>query len=190
MNEDESHLVARLQAGDEDAFREFVDAYRDRIITVVSRITGGSADAEDLAQETFLKAFVAIGRFAGQSKLFTWVYRIAVNTARDGLAHRRRRPALSLDALPAGAVDPPDTADAPLEALGRDELRARVRAAMDRLPEPFRTTLILREMEGHTYEEVAAILDVSIGTVESRIFRARTRLRALLLDDPAAPHID
>ena len=190
MNEEDTRLVARLRAGEEDAFRELVDTYRDRILTVVARVAGGAADAEDLAQETFLKAFGAIGRFAGQSALYTWLYRIAVNTARDWLAHRRRRPAVSLDALPAGAVDPPDPGQGPLEALDRDELRARVRLAMDKLPEPFRTTLVLREMEGHTYEEVARILDVSIGTVESRIFRARTKLRAILLADPDGPHPD
>lgn len=180
MYEDEIHLVHRLRAGNEDAYREFVDAYRDRILTVVSRVVGHGGDAEDLAQDTFLKAFGAIHRFQGQSALFTWLYRIAVNTARDWVAHRRRRPAVSLDAMPAGSVDPPAEADGPGQLSEREELRARVRSAMERLPEPFRTTLILREMEGHSYEEVARILDVSIGTVESRLFRARTKLRALL----------
>jgi RNA polymerase sigma-70 factor (ECF subfamily) len=183
MNEDDTRLVAQLRAGDEDAYRELVDTYRDRIITVVARVAGSHADAEDLAQETFLKAFNAIDRFAGQSALYTWLYRIGVNTARDWVAHKRRRPAISLDSLPAGAVDPPTREPGPLQAVAIDELRASVRAAMQRLPEPFRTTLILREMEGHTYEEVAQILEVSIGTVESRIFRARTKLRAILLAD-------
>jgi len=187
MNEEDSRLVARLRTGEEDAYREFVDTYRDRIVTVVGRVAGGSADAEDLAQETFLKAFNAIHRFAGQSALYTWLYRIGVNTARDWLAHRRRRPAISLDGLPAGAVDPPSPADGPLDEIRRDELRAMVRDAMERLPEPFRTTLILREMEGHTYEEVARILEVSIGTVESRLFRARSKLRALLVADLPGP---
>jgi RNA polymerase sigma-70 factor (ECF subfamily) len=181
MNEDDSRLVARLQAGEQDAYRELVDIYRDRILTVVARVAGGTADAEDLAQETFIKAFGAIHRFAGQSALYTWLYRIGVNTARDWLAHRRRRPAVSLDAMPQGSVDPPSGEDGPLESLRRSELRALVRATMEKLPEPFRTTLILREMEGHTYEEVASILAVSIGTVESRLFRARSKLRVLLL---------
>ena len=183
MNADDTRLVDQLRAGDEDAYRELVETYQDRIITVVARVAGGYADAEDLAQETFLKAFNAIGRFAGQSALYTWLYRIGVNTARDYVAHRRRRPAISLESLPAGAVDPPSGDCGPLEGLERDELRVRVREAMERLPEPFWTTLILREMEGHTYEEVAGILEISIGTVESRIFRARTKLRALLLAD-------
>ena len=180
MNEVDTRLVERLRAGDEDAYRELVDTYKDRILTVVARVSGRASDAEDLAQDTFIKAFKAIDRFAGNSALYTWLYRIAVNTARDWLASRKRRPAVSLDAFEPGTVDPADGAPSPLHDLARDELRRRVRAAMERLPEPFRTTLTLRELGGHTYEEVAEILEVSIGTVESRIFRARTKLRALL----------
>lgn len=183
MNEDDTRLVDRLRAGDEDAYRELVDTYKDRIITVVSRVSGRTSDAEDLAQDTFIKAFRAIDRFAGQSALYTWLYRIAVNTARDWLASRRRRPALSLDAFEPGTVDPPADTESPLAGMARDELRSRVRDALERLPEPFRTTLTLRELGCHTYEEVAQILEVSIGTVESRIFRARTKLRALLTEE-------
>ena len=183
MNEADHRLVERLRAGDEDAYREFVDTYKDRLLSVIARVLGGAADAEDLAQETFLKAFGAIDRFAGQSALYTWLYRIGVNTARDWLASRRRRPAVSLDALPPGSVDPPAPLESPLDGLERQELVQRVRDAMERLPEPFRTTLQLRETGGHSYEEVAEILGVSIGTVESRLFRARTRLRDLLLQD-------
>lgn len=182
MNEDDRHLVVRLRAGDEDAYRELVDAYKDRIVAVVGRIAGLAADAEDLAQETFLKAFKAIDRFQGQSALYTWLYRIGVNTARDWSASRRRRPAVSLDAFQPGVVDPVDSSDGPLATLAREELRARVRAAMERLPEPFKSTLALRELGGHSYEDVATILDVSIGTVESRLFRARSKLRALLTE--------
>ncbi len=177
MRDEDAALVARLRAGEEDAFHEFVELYQDRIITVVARVSGSMADAEDLAQETFLKAFRAIERFAGNSALFTWLYRIAVNTARDFLDHRRRRPSVPLDD---GLVEPASDADGPDRDLERSELRQRVRAAVARLPEPFRTTLVLREMEGNTYEEIAQILGVSIGTVESRIFRARRKLRTLL----------
>lgn len=180
MNTEEQVLVARLRAGDQDAYRELVDAYRDRIVTVAARVAGRSADAEDLAQETFLKAFGAIDRFNGNSAIFTWLYRIAVNTARDWVAHRRRRPAVSLDGLEHPGADPAADEPGPLAATEREELRRRVRAAMERLPEPFRSTLVLREMEGHTYEEIATILGVSMGTVESRLFRARCKLRALL----------
>jgi RNA polymerase sigma-70 factor (ECF subfamily) len=180
MRDDEAALVQRLRDGDEDACREFVDAHRDRIINVVARVAGAGADAEDLAQEAFLKAFAAIDRFDGRSALFTWLYRIAVNAARDDLARRRRRPSVPLEGVDGARVDPPDPSECPRETLLRHERAALVRDALDRLPEPFRTTLILREMEGHSYEEVADILGVSIGTVESRIFRARCKLRALL----------
>lgn len=180
MTPEDRELLRRLRAGEESAFREFVDAYRSRVLSVVSRVAG-AADAEDLAQEAFLKAFRAIDRFQGQSALFTWLYRIAVNTARDHLDARRRRPAVSLDALgDDGGFDPAGATASPLDELELGDLRAQVRAAMEKLPEPFRTTLKLRELDGHTYDEVARILDVSIGTVESRIFRARTKLRALL----------
>jgi len=176
MREDEAVLVARLRAGEEDAFREFVATYQDRILTVVARV-GGTAEAEDLAQETFIKALGAIDRFEGNSALFTWLYRIAVNTARDFLAHRRRRPAVALEDA---SVDPVSAADRPEEALARKDDRQLVRQALDKLAEPFRSTLVLREMEGHSYEEIATILGVSIGTVESRIFRARRKLRDIL----------
>ncbi len=181
MTPEDQALLERLRAGEESAFREFVDAYRNRVLSVVTRVVGSAADAEDLAQDTFLKAFRAIGRFQGQSALFTWLYRIAVNTARDHLDARRRRPAVSLDAIHEDRTfDPEHGGPSPLEELEIEDLRAVVRATMEQLPEPFRSTLKLRELEGHSYEDVAGILGVSIGTVESRIFRARTKLRALL----------
>lgn len=180
MRDDERPLVARLRAGDQEAYREIVDAYRDRIITVVARVAGPGADAEDLAQDAFLKAFAALDRFDGRSALFTWIYRIAVNTARDWVDYRRRRPVVPLEGTFGGPAEPVDQGAPPGELAERDELRAAVREAVERLAEPFRTTLILREMEGHSYEEVAEILGVSIGTVESRLFRARVKLRALL----------
>ncbi|MGQ0552374.1 MAG: RNA polymerase sigma factor [Planctomycetota bacterium] len=184
MRDADAALVARLRAGEEAACREFVDAYRDRILSVVSRILGSSEQSEDLAQETFLKAFRAIDRFEGQSALFTWLYRIAVNTARDELSTRRRRPTHSIEGADGPLVEPEDTGDGPAERLVREERIRAVRAALERLPEPFRTTLILRDMEGNSYEQVAEILGISIGTVESRIFRARCKLRVLLGGQP------
>ncbi len=180
MRDEDRALVARLRAGDEDACREFVETYKDRILTVVARVAGHAADAEDIAQEAFVKALRSIHRFEGNSALFTWLYRIAVNAARDHLASRRRRPSVPLDGEDGPVFDPADPEDGPVESLLRREQALAVRVAVERLPEPFRTTLILRDMEGNSYEEVATILGISIGTVESRIFRARCKLRALL----------
>lgn len=182
MRDDEQALVARLRDGDPAAQAQVVDAYKDRLVTVIARVAGGT-DAEDLAQETFLKAFGAIGRFDGRSALFTWMYRIAVNTARDWVDHRRRRPAVPLHGPEGPRHEPSAPGPGPEEAAVRAEERAAVRRALARLPEPFRSTLVLREMEGLSYEEIAQTLDVSIGTVESRIFRARVRLRALLEEE-------
>lgn len=184
MRPDEEALVARLCAGDEAACREVVDAYKDRLLTVIARVAGPGADAEDLAQDTFVKAFGAIRRFQGGSALYTWLYRIAVNTARDWADWKRRRPAVPLDGEHGPIAEPAtDPGDSPLARLERREAVQAVHRALERLPEPFRTTLVLREMEGCSYEEIARLLDISIGTVESRIFRARMRLRALLSAD-------
>jgi RNA polymerase sigma-70 factor (ECF subfamily) len=183
MRDDEKALVTRLRAGDEAAFREVVDACRDRILTVITRVAGSGADAEDLAQETFLKAFGAIDRFDGRSALYTWLYRIAVNTARDWNDHRRRRPAVPLEGPEGPIHDPVADGPSPDDAAVRGEERAAVHRALARLPEPFRSTLVLREMEGLSYEEIAETLEVSIGTVESRIFRARSKLRVLLEEE-------
>jgi len=186
MRSDEEALVARLRAGDQAACHEVVHAYKDRLLTVIARVTGAGAEAEDLAQDTFVKAFAAIDRFQGGSALYTWLYRIAVNTARDWVDWKRRRPAVSLDGEHGPIAEPEvDPGQSPLARLQRLEAVQAVHRALEQLPEPFRTTLVLREMEGCSYEDIAQILDVSIGTVESRIFRARVRLRALLSEDPS-----
>ena len=184
MRPDEEALVARLRSGDQSAFAEVVDAYRDRLLTVIARVAGPGADAEDLAQEAFLKAFAAIDRFAGNSALYTWLYRIAVNTARDWLDWKRRRPSVSLSGEDGPIAEPVvEPGSGPSERLERRETVVAVHRALGRLPEPFRTTLVLREMEGRSYEDIARLLRVSIGTVESRIFRARVKLRALLQEE-------
>lgn len=183
MNDDDRRLLERLRADDPHAFRELIDAYRDRILTLVARVAGSGADAEDLAQEAFLKAFRNLHRFRGQSSLYTWLYRIAANTAMDFRKRRRAWAPLPLDGREegrAGPAEPADTGRGPDEAALHRERLQTVRAAVDALPEPFRTTLVLRDMESRTYEEVAEILGISIGTVESRIFRARQKLRVLL----------
>ena len=134
-------------------------------------------------QETFAKAFYRIHSFKGGSSLYTWLYRVAVNGAKDYIKSRKRRPASSFDELP-GRASMPAPEKPMVEGIERRELRLRVRAAIDRLPHRFRSVLALREIEGMAYNEIAEVLGLSLGTVESRLFRARRRLRELLAADP------
>lgn len=173
--------VARLREGDEGALREVVEAFRERITAVVAGVLRDRDAVDDVVQETFVKAYTRIAAFKGDASLFTWLYRIAVNAAKDHAKARRRRPASSLEDLPAGSGGLPETEAAPpVERLEVREQRLLVRQAVDRLPTVFRTVLVLRELEGLRYEEIARVLGISLGTVESRLFRARRRLRALL----------
>lgn len=171
--------VERLRAGDAEALREVVHAFGDRLTAVVSGVLRDRDAVEDVVQETFTKAFYRIHSFKGGSSLYTWLYRVAVNAAKDYIKSRKRRPASSFDELPGRATLP--APERPMvEGLERREQRLIVRAAIDRLPEGFRTVLALREIEGMAYNEIAEVLGLSLGTVESRLFRARRRLRTLL----------
>jgi RNA polymerase sigma-70 factor (ECF subfamily) len=178
--------TARLRQGDSQALREVVEAYSERITSVVSGMLRDRDAVDDVVQETFVKAFYRIGSFHGDAGLYTWLYRVAVNAAKDHVKRRGRRPAAALDDLPPGTGIP--SRDEPaLERLEDRETRLRVRAAIQSLPAKFRAVLVLREIEGLRYEEIAEVLDVSQGTVESRLFRARRRLRARLARwDPSA----
>ena len=173
--------VARLRERDEGALREVVEAFGERITAVVAGVLRDRDAVDDVVQETFVKAYTRIDAFKGDAGLFTWLYRIAVNTAKDHAKARSRRPAASLDELPSGAVGFAATESAPaVERLEDREQRNLVRRAVAALPAVFRSVLVLREIEGLRYEEIAQILDISLGTVESRLFRARRRLKALL----------
>lgn len=174
--------VERLRAGDAEALREVVQAFGERLTAVVCGVLRDRDAVEDVVQETFTKAWYRIRSFKGGSSLYTWLYRVAVNAAKDHLKSRRRRPASSLDELP-GRTSMRAPSRPLVEGLERRELRTQVRAAIARLPHRFRTVLALREIEGMTYNEIAEVLGLSLGTVESRLFRARGRLRALLAAD-------
>lgn len=171
--------VARLKRRDPEALREVVAAFAERLTAVVSGLLKDRDAVEDVVQETFTKAWYRIDAFHGDSGLFTWLYRVAVNGCKDHLKRRGRRPAGSLEELHAepGFAAP---SDAPIEGLARRELRLAVRTAMERLPARFRSVLALRELEGLSYQEIANVLGLSLGTVESRLFRARQRLALLL----------
>ena len=181
-------LVEQVQAGDKQAFDVLVLKYQNKIIQLVNRYVHDADEARDVAQEAFIKAYRAIGRFRGDSAFYTWLYRIAINTAKNYLVASGRRPPLSdIDAQDAeqyeGATGLKEYAT-PERLLLKDEIQEAIATAIDELPDDLRTAITLRELEGLSYEEIAQTMDCPIGTVRSRIFRARdaidTRLKPLL----------
>lgn len=184
----DSELVARVQAGDKVAFDWLVLKYQHRIVQLVNRYIKDPSESQDVAQEAFIKAYRALPAFRGECAFFTWLYRIAINTAKNHLTQRVRRPADDDVALEdaeqmefAGCLRVIETPEA---ILLSEELAETIRVAMEDLPEDQRTALSLRELEGLSYEEIAEVMQSPVGTVRSRIFRARKaideRLRPLL----------
>jgi RNA polymerase sigma-70 factor (ECF subfamily) len=181
-------LVERVKQGDKSAFDLLVRKYQHKVLKLVGRFVNDSAEAEDVAQEAFLKAYRALRSFRGDSAFYTWLYRIAINTAKNALVSNRRRPVdFNLD------MQDPDQyerqsrlreIDSPDRLLLTDEIRDTVQRAIAQLPEDLRTAIVLRELEGLSYEEIAEAMDCPVGTVRSRIFRAREaidlKLRPLL----------
>lgn len=176
--QDSDHaLVKRVQQGDKRAFDLLVLKYQHKIMSIISRFVRDSAEVHDVAQEAFIKAYRAIGNFRGDSAFYTWIYRIAINTAKNHLVSRGRRPPSSdVEVDDAEYYDGSDQLKdfaTPEGQLMRDELEAAVYKAIRDLPEDLRTAVTLREMEGMSYEEIAVVMDCPVGTVRSRIFRAR-----------------
>jgi len=170
-------LVKRVQQGDKRAFDVLVQKYQHRIVSLVSRYVSDSGDSLDVAQEAFIKAYRAIGKFRGDSAFYTWLYRIAINTAKNFLvAQGRRPPATDVDAVDAeqysGDTRLKDRAT-PEHELLREEIENTIYGTIAQLPDDLRTAIMLREIEGMSYEEIATTMDCPIGTVRSRIFRAR-----------------
>lgn len=170
-------LVKKVQKGDKRAFDLLVLKYQHKIISIISRYVKDSAEVHDVAQEAFIKAYRAIGNFRGDSAFYTWIYRIAINTAKNHLVSRGRRPPATdvevEDAEYYGGGDQLKDFASPEGQLMRDEMKAVVDKAIRELPEDLRTAVSLREMEGLSYEEIAEVMDCPVGTVRSRIFRAR-----------------
>ncbi|HKQ13538.1 MAG TPA: RNA polymerase sigma factor RpoE [Steroidobacteraceae bacterium] len=179
MTQDDSdqQLVERVQAGDKAAFDLLVRKYQHRVLKLVSRFVSDAAEAEDVAQEAFLKAYRALASFRGDSAFYTWLYRIAINTAKNALVSNRRRPVdFDLDLQDPEQYDRHarlKEGDTPEGVLLTEEIRSVVEKAMEQLPEDLRTAIVLRELEGLSYEEIAEAMDCPVGTVRSRIFRAR-----------------
>jgi len=173
----DQELVRRVQAGDQTAFNLLVLKYQHRVLKLVGRFVNDAAEAEDVAQEAFLKAYRALASFRGDSAFYTWLYRIAINTAKNALVSQRRRPVdFDLDLQDPDQYDRQarlKESDTPEGVLLTEEIRTVVEEAMAQLPEDLRTAIVLRELEGLSYEEIAEAMDCPVGTVRSRIFRAR-----------------
>ena len=170
-------LVERVKRGEKGAFDVLVLKYQSRVINLVSRFVRNPSDAMDVTQEAFLKAYRALPKFRGESAFYTWLYRIAVNTAKNFLATQARRPLESDQDISEVEQNEGDNAlkdhDTPEHLLLTEEIQATVIAAIEQLPEDLRTAIMLREIEGLSYEEIAVVMECPIGTVRSRIFRAR-----------------
>lgn len=182
-------LVERAQRGDKQAFGLLVSKYQRKLVRLLSRLIRDPAEVEDVAQEAFIKAYRALPSFRGDSAFYTWLYRIGVNTAKNYLVSQGRRAPTSTDVGSEEAETFEDgeqlrDINTPEHVLLSKQIGETVNSAMEALPEELRTAIILREIEGLSYEEIAAIMDCPIGTVRSRIFRAREavadRLRPLL----------
>jgi RNA polymerase sigma-70 factor, ECF subfamily len=185
----DQQLVERVQRGDKQAFGLLVEKYRRKLGRLLSRFIRDQAEVEDVVQEAFIKAYRALPNLRGDSAFYTWLYRIGINTAKNYLVSMGRRPQTSNDIEVDDAENFEDgdelrTMDTPETELMTKEIAKTVQMAIESLPEDLKTAIVLREIEGLSYEEIATMMDCPIGTVRSRIFRAREsiaeRLRPLL----------
>ena len=190
FSQEEAALIADLKAGSEDAFAQLIAQYHQPLYSLITRSLDDPADASDITQEVFIKVFRSIRSFNGDSSLRTWLYRIAVHEAsnqrRWWSRHKRREVTLDTpaaeqeDDAPTLAALLADTHGTPLDHAQQAEIRAAVEDALRQLPEAFRTVVVLREIEGFGYEEIAEVLNLNLGTVKSRLTRGRLLLRGLL----------
>ncbi len=192
VSSDEKQLIRECLAGRTEAFGELVIRYQDRLFNALVGVLGSPDDAHDIAQDAFVQAFQRLKSFRGDSAFYSWLFRIALNAAASQKRRTRRKPS-SIDAAREQAGgDPPDRRPdvAPSHALEADERRAAVQSALAQLPAEFRIPLVLKEIDGMKYHEIAAIIGCPVGTVRSRIHRARGELRQrleLLLKEKKSP---
>jgi RNA polymerase sigma-70 factor (ECF subfamily) len=200
LQSDEAALVAELRAGSEEAFAWLIARYHQPIYSLLARTVHDRGDAADLTQEVFVKIFRGVGGFHGESSLRTWIYRIALreasNQRRWWMRHKQQEVPIELEiadnncGAPARLKDTlVDSSESPFEMAVHAENKARVEDALRQVPEPFRTTLILRDIEGFVYEEVAEIQGVNLGTVKSRLVRGRACLKTLLTAPRRTEHV-
>ncbi|MCP3870829.1 MAG: RNA polymerase sigma factor RpoE [Gammaproteobacteria bacterium] len=180
----DQQLVKRVQRGDKKAFDLLVVKYQQKVANLISRYVRDPSETQDVAQEVFIKAYRALVNFRGESAFYTWLYRIAINTAKNYLVAQGRRPPNSdVDAETAEQLDVGvrlKDFETPENRLLQDELARTVSDAMSDLPEDLRTAIMLRELEGLSYDEIAKAMGCPVGTVRSRIFRARAAIDARL----------
>jgi RNA polymerase sigma-70 factor, ECF subfamily len=187
MGAEDASLVVETLAGNQASFQLLVERYQERIFSLARHYSRNAVDVEDLVQETFLKAFSRLDTFQRQSSFFTWLYRIAVNTILDGIKRRSRSPVKSVEDPEAvgapGSASPPGSPriSGPSAGMEREEIARITRGILEEMPEIFRVVLVMREFEDCSYQEMAEVLQISIGTVESRLFRARARFKERLL---------
>jgi len=177
-------LVLRVQQGDKSAFDLLVIKYQHKIIQLVNRYVKDSSEAQDVAQEAFIKAYRALGNFRGESAFYTWLYRIAINTAKNYLVSRSRRSSdYQVDIQDAEQIENAPQLhgmETPERLLFNQEIIETIKTAIENLPEEMRVAIMLREFEGMSYEEIAEAMDCPVGTVRSRIFRAREAIDSKL----------
>ena len=179
----EQELVRAAAGGDTEAFERLVRTYENKIYHLALRMCGSSEEASDIAQEAFLAAWRGLPSFRGEANFATWLYRLTSNAAIDYLRRQKKeRGDMSLDDEDLG-LDAVDTGPGPQDAAERTEVRSVVAAGLQELSEGHRQVLVLREIQGLSYEEIADVLEVDLGTVKSRISRARTALRKILLEN-------
>lgn len=189
--EQELAIILRVQHGDVDAFEMLMTAYEKNVFNVALQMTGNREDAQDLTQEAFLKAYNSLSSFRGDSKFSSWLYRIVSNLCLDFKRRQSRRPSSSLtvedDEGESTVLDIADESQSPEALLERKLTREAVRRGLAALPEEQRQILLLREIQGMSYEEIGDAMGLEAGTVKSRIFRARKKLCAFLLKDGNIP---
>ncbi len=189
--EQEAAVIRRVLDGDANAFEDLVAAYEKNVYNLALRMTGNAQDAEDMAQEAFVKAYTSLPGFRGDSKFSVWLYRIVSNVCLDFLRRQNRRPASSLSLEDEDGeesqMDIPDESQSPEQLLERSLTQEAVQRGLQSLSEEQRQILLLREIQGLSYEEIAETLDLEAGTVKSRIFRARKKLCAFLIADGNIP---
>lgn len=183
MESHEDKLISRAAAGDGAAFSELMTMHEKRMYAVALRMCANREDAQDCLQDAMLRVYRSIGGFKGQSSFSTWVYRITMNTCLDELRRRKTRSASSLDTMLEGGWSPTDGENGPEKQAVASEQRRVLNSAIADLPEDMRSAIVLRDVQGFSYEEIAEMLEVNIGTIKSRISRGREKLRQILREN-------